>query len=356
MFEDKSYFPPAVMKLQEILGSVGGERLLTVVQRLAVPQIVASLNDTLWGFGYHRVLTVACKTGILKYLGEHRAHPDEVARELKLDPFATGKIIRALCAMGIVKNDWEGSYLLASELAPLLKEGPYELSALFEHAHQLYEMWGEHLEGWLRGEKRPVHVYSEEGMKSFGDAMTAMTRHLAPQVLGALRPKRVKRGLDLGCGLGGFAVAFCHLKKDLSMTVVDLPEVVGFGQRALVGSNVEDRITFMPGSYFDVDVGSGYDVVILANVLHQELPEEAERLVRIGAKALAPEGQLAIIDFAIDEDRNSNKHGCIAAVNMFSFGDTYSESTIRGWMEAAGLKKVKRLDLFPVHWLILGQR
>jgi len=41
---------------------------------------------------------------------------------------------------------------------------------------------------------------------------------------------------------------------------------------------------------------------------------------------------------------------------MRSFGDTYTEPTIRDWMEAAGLGEVTRTDLDPDRWLLVGRK
>lgn len=48
--------------------------------------------------------------------------------------------------------------------------------------------------------------------------------------------------------------------------------------------------------------------------------------------------------------------GDVFAVNMRSFGDTYTESEIRGWMKEAGLELLPTKRLAPAHWLITGRR
>ena len=62
------------------------------------------------------------------------------------------------------------------------------------------------------------------------------------------------------------------------------------------------------------------------------------------------------IDFAIDDARQSSVMGALFAIQMRSFGDTHPEPAIRGWLEAAGLRNVRRTDLGTDRWLIVGHK
>jgi len=91
-------------------------------------------------------------------------------------------------------------------------------------------------------------------------------------------------------------------------------------------------------------------------VVHQELPARAEQMVARAARAAAPGGRVVVLDFSIDEARQQSVVGALFAINMRSFGDTYTEPVIRGWMERAGLARVARTDLGPQRWIIVGRK
>ena len=165
----------------------------------------------------------------------------------------------------------------------------------------------------------------------------------------------VRRVLDLGGGIGGYAMAFSRALEDLAVTVVDIPEVAEIGRQGIAGTGLQDRIEFLGGDYHEVALGSGYDLVLLANVLHIDKPDKAEALVRRAADTLNPGGRVCVVDFAIDDQKRSNVMGALFAINMRNFGDTHSEPEIRGWMQAAGIGSIQRFDLPPAHWLIAGQ-
>lgn len=313
------------------------------------------LYHLMWGFAGQRVVSAAAKSGLLKELAAGWASPSELAAKAGLDPLATGKVLRALTAAGVVEAEGD-RYRLREELAPLFAGGEVDLNPFVAHIDGLNDSWGKTLEEWLRTGAQPERKRDPEGTRRFGAAMRAMASLLAPQVADSLGFADIHRALDIGGGVGRYAEVLCGRAPELRFTVLDMPETVELGRETLAGTPVADRVTFVGGSYHDADLGKGYDLVLLANILHQEKAEAAAALVGRAAKALAPSGRLAIVDFAIDEAQREVLMGALFAINMRSFGDTYSESTIRGWMEAAGLAVEPARPLAPVHWLIEGRR
>jgi hypothetical protein len=309
----------------------------------------------LWGFASHRVITVAGRTGILRLLAERSGSPDEVARELGLDPLAAGKVIRALTALGIAVVD--GSrYRAAGGLRAHFLPGERDVLPFLEHSHSMYERWGATLEPWLRGEEWPVAERSPEEVRRFGAAMRAMGAQMARRVADALDLEGVRRLLDVGGGWGHFAQAMCRVEPDLRAVVLDQPQVVVRGRRELDEAEFKGRIEFIPGDYMTTDYGTGFDLVLFANILHQETADRASELVRRGAAALAPGGRVTVVDFAIDDQQDEHLLGALFAINMRSFGDTWTEARIRDWMTRAGLGDIERLDLGPDRWIISGRK
>jgi predicted O-methyltransferase YrrM len=299
------------------------------------------------------VITVAGRTGILRLLGEKDLSPDEIASELKLDALATAKVVRALTALGIAEAEGD-RYRAASGIREHFLPGDHDVVPFLEHSHAMYERWGSTLEPWLRGEDWPVAERTPEELRRFGAAMRAMGAQNARRLAAVLDLEGVKRMLDVGGGWGHFAQALCRANPDLHATVLDRPEVVERARSELAGTDFEDTIGFLPGDYLASDYGSDYDLVLFANVLHQETADRAAEMMRLGAAALAPGGRVTVVDFAIDDERRRHVLGTLFAINMRSFGDTWNEPTIRQWMEAAGLEEVEHMELGPDRWIISG--
>jgi hypothetical protein len=309
----------------------------------------------LWTFAGHRVITVAGRTGILRFLAERSSAPDQIAAELGLDPLATGKVVRALSALGIAVAD-RGHYCAADGLREHFLPGDRDVVPFLEHSHAMYERWGATLEPWLRGDDWPVAERTPEETRRFGAAMRAMGGQTARRVAETMNLDSVDRMLDVGGGWGQFAQAMCRVRPGLRATVLDRPEVVERGRAELNGSEYQDSIDFLPGNYLETDYGTGYDLVLIANVLHQETADRAAELVRRSAEALTAGGRVAVVDFAIDDERHEHLLGALFAINMRSFGDTWTEPNIRGWMETAGLADIDRTDVGPDRWIISGRK
>ena len=309
----------------------------------------------LWGFASHRVITVAGRTRILRMLATTGGTPDDIAAELDLDAFAAGKIVRALTALGIAEADGE-SYRAAAGLRKHFLAGDDDIIPFLEHSHAMYERWGETLEPWLRGEDWPVAERTPEEVRRFGAAMRAIGGQMAKRFAGVIDLEDVDRVLDVGGGWGHFARALCDKKPGLRATVLDRPEVVEQARDEIVQSHVDGMIEFLAGDYLETDYGSSYDLVLFANVLHQETADRAAEMVDRGARALAPRGRVVVVDFAIDDQQRGHVLGTLFAINMRSFGHTWNEPTIREWMTSAGLEDIDRLDLGPDRWVISGRK
>ncbi len=315
---------------------------------------VDGLQRILWHFASHRLVTTASRTGILRRLATSPATPAELADDLGLDRAATGKVVRALAALGVVAPSG-GRFLVPAPLRGCFLPGEDDMAPFLEHAHRMYDGWGANLESWLRGGVWPRRAPDPDHAEVFGAAMRAMGRRIARRVAAALDLDDVDRVLDVGGGFGQYAEALCEESPELEAIVLDRPEVIELGRRTMASRPAAGRIRFVPGDYLESDFGAGFDLVLLANVLHQETASDASRLIRRAARALAPGGRLAVVDFAIDDHKREHVLGTLFAVNMRDFGDTWTESDIRGWMQAAGLGQVERVDIGPDRWLITGR-
>ena len=318
------------------------------------PLDLDGLQRLLWAFASHRVVTTAARCGILERLARQPGQPIDVARELHLDADATAKVIRALHALGVLVFDDPG-YRVAPSLADLMGAGDDGLLPFLEHSHRMYSAWGEHLETWLRGGEWPRGTRTPDDVRVFGEAMRAMGTEIARRLADALELDDVQRMLDVGGGFGHFARVLCDASPDLQAVVLDRPDVVELARRELEGGPFEDRIDLVGGDYHDTDFGSGFDLVLLANVLHQESSRDAARLIRRAAQASTPGGRVAVLDFCIDDHRHEHLLGTLFAINMRDFGDTWTEPDIRGWMQTAGLDHIERTNIGPDRWLITGR-
>ncbi len=318
--------------------------------------IFDTLQERLWSFAEHRVITVAGKTGILAELANGPVAIESMAQKLGLAAMPTGKIVRALTALGLAEPAGE-EYSLVSGLREIFTPGPRDFTPFLEHSHFMYDRWGQSLEPWLRGEKWETQKRDPAGIRRFDKAMKAMGGQIARRAADLMDLTRVEKMLDVGGGTGTYAIEFAKRAPNLKAVVLDMPEVADHGRELIGSTDMNDRVEFTGGDYMDQSCyGEGHDLVLLANVLHQETVERASTLVRLGAGALSPGGMLAVIDFSIDEERRENILGTLFAINMRSFGDTYPESVIHGWFSDAGLGDHGRIDIDSNRWILYANK
>ena len=292
-------------------------------------------QELLWSFAAHRVITVAGRTGMLGAL----------AGELGLARGPVTKMLAALAALGVADCGADGAFGLAAELEPLFGSGGGDFTAFLEHSHDMYTAWGENLEPWVRGAEWSGRRRDAAGIARFGAAMRAMGTAVATRVAGAVDLAASRRLIDLGGGVGQYAEAFCRANPALFAVVVDIPEVARLGRERLAGTELEARIAFEAGDYIEGRSGGGFDLALLANVLHQEPKDRAAAMVARAASELAPGGRLLIVDFTVEGGPATIPVGALFAINMRSRGDTYPESALRDFAAAAGLERFSRTDV-----------
>ena len=111
---------------------------------------------------------------------------------------------------------------------------------------------------------------------------------------------------------------------------------------------LSDRVGFAAGDFYEDPLPDGFDVAWLSQILHGEGPEDCARLVAKAAKALVPGGLLLIHEFLLEDTMDRPLHPALFSLNMLvgtEKGQSYSEGQVRGMMEAAGLRDVRRIDL-----------
>ena len=91
-----------------------------------------------------------------------------------------------------------------------------------------------------------------------------------------------------------------------------------------------DRYHTIAGSAFDVDLGEGYDVVLLTNFLHHFGMPECEDFLRKVRGTMAPGGRVITLEFVPNDDRISPASADFALIMLVSTpaGDAY---TFKEW-------------------------
>jgi len=176
--------------------------------------------------------------------------------------------------------------------------------------------------------------------------MVGPAQALATLVLaGSTKPMKV---LDVSASHGAFGLAFAKQNPAARVVGLDWPNVLEVSKENARAAGVADRYETIAGSAFDVDLGSGYDVVLLPNFLHHFDPPTCEVLLRKVRAALADAGRVATLEFIPDEDRINPPMAAAFALTMLGTtpaGDAYTFSEYERMFRNAGYRKSELHDL-----------
>jgi SAM-dependent methyltransferase len=167
--------------------------------------------------------------------------------------------------------------------------------------------------------------------------------------------------LDVGGGPGTYAILFARRWADLQVTVFDLPEVVAIAEERIAAAGVAAQVSTKAGNYHRDDLGEGYDVLFLSDVLHQESPAAAEALLAKAYRALKPGGQLIVQAMFLNEDRVSPRwpvmHSLIL-LSVYGGGRAYTVEETKRMTEQVGFDNCrhKRMSLLNVNSLLVAEK
>jgi SAM-dependent methyltransferase len=160
------------------------------------------------------------------------------------------------------------------------------------------------------------------------------------------KPMRV---LDVAAGHGVFGITIAQAHPHAEITALDWRNVLEVAKENAQKAGLHSRYRTLPGSAFDVDFGTGYDVVLLTNFLHHFDEPTNTRLLKKTHAALTPGGRAVILEFVPNDDRVSPPLAAGFALTMLAGtpdGDAYTHRQIDAMCRNAGFRAT---TLHPLH-------
>lgn len=277
--------------------------------------------------------------------GNHRV--EELAK--RLDSAQRG--VRILCdyltVMGFLRKD-DGRYSLTEDAALFLsKSSPHYMGTIVgfltneQHFENLARLGQAVRRGGAVNDKGDNREPNDALWVSFARSMAPLTVPTAifiAQLLEAqdARPLRV---LDIAAGHGMYGITIAQQNPRAQITAVDWPAVLEVAKENAVKAGVADRYTTRPGSAFEGNFGSGYDLALLTNIFHHFDKATCVQLMRRVHQALKPGGKAVTLEFVPNEDRVSPPTEAAFSLNMLvgtDAGDAYTFSEYQEMLQEAG--------------------
>ncbi len=304
--------------------------------------------------------TAALKSGIeldvFTAIGAGANTPELLAKKIS----ASERGLRILCdyltIMGLITKE-NGHYGLTEESALFLdRRSPASLVAVtgflgsIWHKKNVEALTDAVRKGGTTGVQGDNSKPQDEVWVAFARSMAPLTvpaANFIAELIGAKEGKPCSV-LDIAAGHGNYGITIARKNPQAHVVAVDWPSVLAVAQENAQAAGVSGRYTMRPGSAFETNLGSGYDIVLLTNIFHHFDMSTCEALMRRVYAALKPGGKAVTLEFVPNEDRVTPPAAAAFSLNMLvgtDAGDAYTYSEYEKMFANAGFSKT---TLHPV--------
>lgn len=187
------------------------------------------------------------------------------------------------------------------------------------------------------GTTAPDHPAWVEFARAMGPLMVPAAQAAAE--LTPLDPDRDTRVLDISASHGAYGIAFAKKNPRAHLVALDWEAVLAVTEENAVAAGLAGRFNKIVGNAFTVDLGTGYDAVLVPNFLHHFNIADCTRFLRRVYAALRPGGRVVIIEFVPNEDRITPASSASFSLVMLGTtpeGDAYTFSEYEKMLIEAG--------------------
>jgi ubiquinone/menaquinone biosynthesis C-methylase UbiE len=230
------------------------------------------------------LIRTAREIGLFDLLQEGQQTAEALIARLDLQPQLAHTFLDSLRAIGVIEQYQEDFAL--TQVTRLLCEHDADLGDA---------MWAR-LPQALRDDHQPEddEYHAAVAATQWVHTATAME---AAEILNIGEDRKGLPILDLGCGSAVWSCAIAYRDPDSRVTAVDHPGALLAAQRTADSIALGDRFDTIAGPIEEVELpAEAFDLVLLATRLHALPRERGSQLLRRIHDALAPGGELVVID------------------------------------------------------------
>ncbi len=334
------------------------EHVLSLLNILPTP-----LLDMPLGPGISKVLLTACELGVFDALNRKPLTLEALARRLQSNPQGLQLLLQLLVSAGYLRrshNQYRNSRMAQRWLC---SSSPVSIAPYVIHSPDIVAIW-DHLPEVVHENKQTMRMpYDEDA--SNPETKEALARHyaglaslaiaLGSEVVQRVRlPRQVKLLLDVGGSHAAYSVLFCRKYTRLQATILDIQPGIEAGKRTALQTGMSDRLSFLCANIvqdnFSSDLAAMYDVALYFHIAHLLPPDINASVLKKVVQTLKPGGTLVFVDQVTDQTHSSRVASLMVqfmALTMTTVGGTcYPFSTVKHWLEQAGMGNVRRHSLF----------
>jgi SAM-dependent methyltransferase len=276
-------------------------------KQMTDPNAHAELMRLINGFQISQAIHVAATLGIADHLLDGARTAGELADATGAHPRALYRLLRALAAVGVFREQADQRFALSPMGECLAANSGQSIGpwAAFIGRPYYWQAWGHLLHSVRTGENafRDLHgtdvwdyrAHHPDETAIFDQAMTAVSRGIGDAVAAAWDFGRAHRVIDVGGGQGALLSAILRAHPGLQGILFDQPHVVIGADAVLRKAGVRERCEIVAGSFFE-PLPEGADAAVLKSILHDWDDAAAVAILKNCRRALAPGGLLLAVE------------------------------------------------------------
>jgi hypothetical protein len=324
-----------------------------------VAKVAATLRGLANGLRVSQALYVAAELGVADHLSERSLSRSELAALTGADAPALGRILRALCALGVFSVSPSGYYSLNSVGRMLRSDvpGSWRAGIRFTTGPVRWRCWSQLLETVKTGANASERVlgmqlfefYAANPMQSkiHDDAMRSFSAGHAAAIVAAIDLRQARLVVDVGGGTGELLAAILAANSNVCGVIFDLPNVANHVADVLAAHQVADRCVIERGSFFESVPGHG-DVYLLKHVIHDWDDERAAEILRCCRRCMPRDARLLLVERKLPEfaDHDGSAETFMTDLEMLVMspgGRERTETEFRKLLRDAGFNYLQTL-------------
>jgi len=324
--------------------------------------------QTINAYQQTEALKAAIELEVFTAIGEGNTTAAEIAKRCKAAERGTRILCDFLCIMGFLTKDGNrysntpDSAMFLDKRSPAYLGGATEFIAAetltnnFKNFAEVVRNGGSlDTDGGTVSPDNPIWVKFARAMAP----MMALPAMLLAKLVDPAADRQLNI-LDIAAGHGLYGIEFAKKNSQASVVALDWPNVLEVAKENARTAGVSDRYSTIAGSAFDVDYGSGYDLVLLTNFLHHFDPPTNEVLLRKVHAALAEGGRAITLEFIPNDDRITPPEGAAFSVTMLGStpgGDAYTFRELEQMLANAGFSRSELHQLPPsIQRVVISQK
>jgi hypothetical protein len=320
----------------------------------SVGQDVRSLMwDMIIAYRTSQVVHVAARLSLAEHCAKGVVTAAQISRAESTDPGATGRLLRACAALGLMTCR-DDEYFDGTPLLDILRrdaEGSQWGFAMSLPAPGHWLPWGQLEEAVRTGLNQGsatgaenVFAYYDTHLDEaapFFEGVNAMTAVAGAEAARMIDTSGATLAVDVGSATGTLLHELMALNPTLRGIAFDVPDVAEQAGRAATKLGMADRLSAQGGDFF-VSVPEGADIYLLRYVLHDWDDLSCTRILRNCREAMRPGARIYVLEMPLGTIGTEDKLVPLQDINMLCIlhGRERSVGEYGDLFEAAGLRCV----------------